>query len=98
MPSVDAMLIPEILKYFLVAVGFSIGFVYARLAKIYWKQPCGLSKLGISIAGFYWAFYYVRSILDISIPLHQIWVRSPLLWTLAFVLAMGILSLRRLER
>lgn len=96
---IDDSIILELLKYFMVIFGFSIVIIYARLAKIYRKEACFLVKCGISILGFYWAGYYLKSILDIAIgPTHQIFVRVPLVVTLVGIFAMGILSLRKMER
>jgi len=87
-----------ILKYAIVAIALMTAFIYIKLAIIYKGQPCAWTKWGIAFIGLYWAFYYTQSIIGSFMLGHQIWVRSPLLITLALFTAMGILSLRKLEK
>lgn len=88
----------ELLKYLIAISGLGIGIVYLKLAIKYKGLICAYPKWIISLLGFYWCGYYIRSILNIGVTGHQIWVRSPLFVTLAAVLFMGILSLWRLEK
>lgn len=52
-------------------------------------------KVLIGLMGLYWAGYYIRSLLNIGIQAHQVWVRGPLMLTLAAFACAAILSLRR---
>lgn len=88
----------ELLKYLVAACGLGIGIIYMKLAIRYKRYTCAIPKWILSFLGFYWCGYYVRSILDVGISSHQVWVRSPLFVTLAAILFMGILSLWRLEK
>ena len=54
-------------------------------------------KWGLGIMGFYWAGYYIRSILDISIFVHQVFVRGGILVTIALVASGALMSLRRVR-
>jgi len=54
-------------------------------------------KWGLGIMGAYWSLYYTRSILDISISVHQVWVRGPLFITIALVASGALMSLRRVR-
>jgi hypothetical protein len=86
-------------KYLLIAVGIVNTILYAKLAWSYRKEPCGIIKLGISIMGFYWGFYYIQSFFTNPILVgHQVFVRVPLFLTLVLFTALGILSLRKLEK
>jgi hypothetical protein len=90
----------ELLKYPIVLVGLTMAIVHIKLAIKYKGMPCAWTKWGIALMGIYWAFYYMQSIVIKGgiFSGHQVWVRSPILVTLALVTAMGILSLRRLEK
>ena len=94
----DAMLF-ESLKYFMVACGIILGCCSFKLARKLRKRKFDFNWLiwSLSFFGFYWAGYYLRSILDISINLHQVWVRTPLLLTLGVVTAGIIALLRRIK-
>jgi len=98
MDPLEGALVPEMFKYLLVLAGLSLGVVYTILAIRYKGYACEIPKWVIAICGFYWAFYYLQSILGGILAAHQIWVRSPLFITLIAVLLMGILSLWRLEK
>lgn len=89
----------ESLKYLLILVGLGVAIVYFILARKYKGQVCAPFKMAAAFVGLYWAFYYTQSVVFGGIfSHHQVWVRSPLLITLGVFLAMGILSLRRLEK
>lgn len=89
----------EFLKIPIVIVSLILAVVHVMLAIKYKGQPCEWTKWGIAIMGLYWAFYYAQSLLYGGIfQGHQIWVRSPILITLSIMTAMGILSLRRINK
>lgn len=52
-------------------------------------------KMAIGLCGVYWIFYYMRSILNIGIQAHQVWVRGPLMLTIALFACGALMSLRR---
>lgn len=52
-------------------------------------------KLALGVMGLYWGIYYLRSLLGVTLPAHQIWVRAPLVLTGAFVGAGALMSLLR---
>lgn len=54
-------------------------------------------KMAIGFCGIYWTFYYTRSILNVGIPAHQVWVRGPLMLTIALFACGALMSLRRSE-
>ena len=93
---VESNIILEIMKYFIVVVALIMAYAEIRQALKLKGSGYAWVKWCLGGAGIYWAVYYIRSILDLNLgPVHQIWVRSPLLLTLAFVAAGAILSLRR---
>ncbi len=98
MDPLESVWMLEFLKYLVAGAGLGIGIIYTKLAIRYKGFICAYPKWVLAILGFYWCGYYIRSILNIGISSHQIWVRSPLFVTLAAILFMGILSLWRLEK
>jgi hypothetical protein len=88
-------LILEIMKYGIVAVGLLVAYAELRQARMLIHTNYGWTKYGLGIMGLYWSAYYLRSILDIGIASHQIFVRGPLLLTLALIASGAIMSLRR---
>ena len=52
-------------------------------------------KFFMGLCGLYWAIYYIRSILDIGLQAHQVWVRGPLMLTIAIFACGALMSLRR---
>jgi hypothetical protein len=53
-------------------------------------------KFGLGILAIYWAFYYTQSAFFRFIEMnHQVWVRTPILLTGAFVAGCGIYTLMR---
>lgn len=59
-------------------------------------------KCGLGFVGLYWAVYYAyslyRTYFDLRLPSHQVFVRSGILLTLAFVTAGAIRTLAILRR
>lgn len=59
-------------------------------------------KYGLGVVGIYWAVYYgyslYRTYFDLRLPSHQVFVRSGVLITLAFVAAGAIRTLAILRR
>jgi hypothetical protein len=59
-------------------------------------------KCGLGVVGIYWAVYYgyslYRTYFDLRLPSHQVFVRSGILITLAFVAAGAIRTLAILQR
>ncbi len=98
MDPLETMFIPILFKYLILVVGLAVGAVYSILTFKYRGQACSYPKGVIAFIGFYWALYYLQSILGGVLSAHQIWVRSPLFVTLSAILFMGILSLVRLEK
>lgn len=94
----EGILFLNIMKYLMVVAGLFMFVIYSILARRYKGQICAPIKWIIAGLGLYWAFYYFQSILGGLLPAHQIWVRSPLFVTLTAFTAMGILSLRKLEK
>ena len=93
---VESNIILEIMKYFIVIVSLIMAYAEMKQARRLKGSGYAWVKWCLGVAGLYWAVYYTRSIISLNLgPTHQIWVRSPLLLTLAFVAAGAILSLRR---
>ena len=80
-------------------VAVSLILTYAEIRQAIRLKGSGYAwiKWALGILGIYWAFYYTQSLVIPGGILngHQIYVRSPLLLTLAFVAAGAIFSLRR---
>lgn len=59
-------------------------------------------KYGLGVVGIYWAVYYgyslYRTYFDLRLPAHQVFVRSGVLLTIAFVTAGAIRTLGMLRR
>jgi hypothetical protein len=100
----------EGMKYGIVLFSFLMAYAEIKqaiyLSKIR-KQEILLSKKsninyiwvkwGLGIIGVYWAAYYIRSILGISVPLHQVFVRGAIFVTVALVASGALMSLRRVK-
>ena len=89
----------EFEKYVIVCV--SLFMAYAEFAQ-YARYRRSWSKLALGFMGLYWAGYYaysiIRSVLDLRLPSHQIFVRSGILLTVSFVGANAMLTLKALKR
>lgn len=93
---VESSVILYIMKFAIVAVALLMAYAEIRQALRLKGSGYAWVKWCLGIMGLYWAVYYLRSIIGFELGItHQIWVRSPLLLTLAFVAAGAILSLRR---
>lgn len=95
---VESNIVLNVMKYLIVAIALLMAYAEIRQA-IRMKGVYGhWVKWGLGLMGLYWAFYYTRSIIGIELGMtHQIWVRSPLLLTLALVAAGATISLRRIK-
>lgn len=91
----ESSVIMQILKYIIAGAGLVTCVVYASLARRHKGTPIAIIDWMIAGIGLYWAFYYVQSILGGLVTPHQVWVRSPLLVTLALFIAKGLTNLRR---
>lgn len=81
----------------LIAVVWGVAYVTQLLwvIKKPWHEYSWI-KLGFGVLSAYWCFYYVQSSFFRIIEMnHQVWVRTPILLTGAFVAAAGIYTLSR---
>ena len=91
--------IMEITKYLIVI--FALLMAYAEIRQAVRLKGTGYAwiKWCLGFAGIFWAGYYIQSILqslfDFGLPAHQIYVRGGILFTVAFVAAGALISLRR---
>lgn len=86
-------MIEELLKICLILA--SMYALFWELMEAYRLRRAGYLwiKIGFAIMVLYWAGYYLRSALGISIGAgHQIWVRAPLLITVMLIGASASLS------
>ena len=94
------MIVFEWVKYLMIVAGVWVGVVWmidfiGKRRRKFGKE-WSWEYLILSICGFYWAVYYMRSSLGIVIgSTHQIWVRSPLLVTLLCIAIVGTTSVIR---
>ena len=95
---VENSVVLNLMKYCIVAVALVLAYVETRRAISMRGTGYGWIFWSLSFIGVYWAFYYTQSILGGLIPAHQVWVRSPLLITLALVAAGAIMSLRNIKK
>lgn len=94
---IESNIVLNVMKYCIVAVSLLMAYAEIRQA-IRMKGVYGhWVKWALGLMGVYWAFYYTQSILGGLLSSHQIWVRSPLLLTLALVAAGATISLRRIK-
>lgn len=94
---IESNIVLNVMKYCIVAVSLLMAYAEIRQA-IRMKGVYGRwVKWALGLMGIYWAFYYTQSIFGGLLASHQIWVRSPLLLTLALVAAGATISLRRIK-
>jgi len=93
------MLILEIEKIAIIVVALLMAYAEFRQAVL---LKGSFVKVGLGFMGIYWAVYYSYSIyrdfFDIRLPTHQVFVRSGILVTLAFITAGAIRTLAILRR
>ena len=85
----------DILKYLMVLVWFIASFAEFGQWLIIRRERYAWVKLALGAISLYWCIYYLRSLLGITLPAHQIFVRAPLVLTGAFVGAGALMSLLR---
>ena len=92
---IESSIVLIILKYCIVACGLLMAYAEVRQAIRLKGVSYAWVKWGLGLMGIYWSFYYFMSIIGKPLASHQVWVRSPLLLTLALVSAGAIMSLKR---
>lgn len=79
----------------------SLGMAYAEFKQAFILRGSWI-KCGLGLIGVYWAVYYsyslYRTYFDLRLPSHQVFVRSGILLTIAFVTAGAIRTLGMLRR
>lgn len=89
-------LVMEILKYLIIAAGLMMAYAEMRQAVKLRKASYVWIKWALGFMGLYWAGYYLLSAAGLIIgSTHQVYVRGPLLLTIALVAAGALKSLRR---
>lgn len=92
------MIVLTALKIAIVIAALTVAYYAGRVAYVFRKEYFARMIWGLAAAGIYWVFYYVRSLLGITLGLeHQIWVRVPLLFTLTFIACCAFTLLRRVR-
>ena len=88
----------DLMKVVIICVGFQLGVCSLKLAK---KLSWSRTKLSYAFVGFYWAAYYLFSVIrdytDITFYNHQVFVRSGILITVTVLLASVLGTFRRLK-
>jgi hypothetical protein len=89
----------ELEKYAILVVALLMA--YAEFAQ-YFKHRKSWIKFALGLMALYWAVYYsysiYRALFNVSLNLHQIFVRSGILLTLALVAANALMTLQILNR
>jgi hypothetical protein len=89
----------EIEKGIIVIVGLLMAYAEFSQAIRYRRSWV---KWGLGVMGVYWAAYYtysfIRSIYGSRLEMHQIFVRSGILVTIALVTSGALMTLRELKR
>ena len=95
----DASWLYELEKYAIVIVGLVMA--YAEFAQ-YFKHRKSWIKLALGFMGLYWAGYYAysiyRTMFDISLSTHHVFVRSGILLTVALVGGNALMTLKLMDR
>lgn len=92
----------EALKYGIVIVFVIGGIAEIKIARLKHGTDYAWIKFGLGIILFYWAGYYlfsiIRSLLGISLTTHQIFVRAGIFMTGVFITAGALKSLVYIKR
>lgn len=91
----ESVIILQLIKYFIAAVGL-LGAVFQTMRAIKLKGS-GREWItwGFAFIQFYWAFYYIQSLLGGIVMGHQIWVRIGIFVACSLITSCGIEAWKR---